>query len=78
MIYLDDILVYSRNEEDHQLHLEQVLQRLRDHKLYANFDKCIFDKKSIEYLGHIIGPDGIRPDPSKVKAIHSWLMSKGI
>ena len=71
VIYIDDILVYSRNEEEHEEHLEQVLQKLREHKLYANPEKCEFGKTSIEYLGFVIGPNRIRPDPSKMKAISS-------
>ena len=54
LIFIDDILIYSKMEEEHQQHLRIVLQTLRDHQLYANFDKCEFFKKEIQYLGHVI------------------------
>ena len=69
VVYLDDILVYSKNDEDHEKHVRQVLQRLREHQLYARPSKCIFFTDTIEYLGHIIGPDDIKPNPALVKAI---------
>jgi hypothetical protein len=69
VIYLDDILVYSKNEEDHEKHVRQVLQRLREHQLYARSSKCTFCSDTVEYLGQIIGPDGIKPNPALVKTI---------
>ena len=69
VVYLDDILVYSKNDEDHEKHVRQVLQRLREHQLYARPSKCTFFTDTVEYLGHIIGPDGIKPNPALVKAI---------
>ena len=69
IVYLDDILVYSKNDKDHELHVRQVLQRLRQHKLYARPSKCTFFTDTIEYLGHVVGPDGIKPNPNLVKAI---------
>ena len=69
VVYLDDILVYSKNDEDHEKHVRQVLQRLREHQLYARSSKCTFFTDIVEYLGHIIGPDGIKPNPALVKAI---------
>jgi hypothetical protein len=69
IVYLDDILVFSKNDEDHEKHVRQVLQRLRENKLYARSSKCTFFTDTIEYLGHVIGPDGIKPNPSLVKAI---------
>ena len=69
VVYLDDILVYSKNDEDHEKHVRQVLQRLREHKLYARPSKCTFFTDTVEYLGHVIGSDGIRPNPALVKAI---------
>src|SRR5437667_7990036 len=69
IVYLDDILVYSKNDEDHEKHVRQVLQRLRENKLYARPSKCTFFTDTVEYLGHIIGPDGIKPNPALVKAI---------
>ena len=69
VVYLDDILVYSKNDEDHEKHVRQVLQRLREHQLYARPSKCTFFTDTVEYLRHIIGPDGIKPNPALVKAI---------
>ena len=69
VVYLDDILVYSKDDEQHEQHVRQVLQRLRDHKLYARPSKCTFFVDTIEYLGHIVGPDGVKPNPTLVKAI---------
>ena len=63
VVYLDGILVYSTNPEDHEQHLRQVLQRLHDNQLYARPSKCVFFTNAVEYLGHIIGPDGIKPNP---------------
>ena len=68
VVYLDDILVYSKTDEDHEKHVRQVLQRLREHQLYARPSKCTFFTDTVEYLGYIIGPDGIKPNPALVKA----------
>src|SRR6266496_3551504 len=69
IVYLDDILVYSRNKEEHEQHLQQVLQRLKDNQLYAKLSKCTFFANSIEYLGHIVDGDGLRPNPQLVQAL---------
>ena len=69
VVYLDDVLIYSRSEEEHKEHLTKVLQTLREHKLYANMAKCKFGKSTLPYLGHIISADGVYPDPEKVKII---------
>jgi hypothetical protein len=63
MIFLDDILVYSKSEEKHEHHLRLVLQLLREHQLYAKISKCYFYQEKIHYLGHIILKQGIRVDP---------------
>jgi hypothetical protein len=70
--FIDDILIYSKNEKEHAKHLRIVLQRLRDHKLYAKFFKCEFWLKSVKFLGHIISQDGISVDPSKVQEVMDW------
>ena len=69
IVFIDDILVYSRSEEDHANHLQHVLQILRDHKLYAKFSKCEFWLKSVAFLGHIVSDEGIRFDDQKIKAV---------
>ena len=72
VIFLDDILVYSRSKEEHLNHLRQVFEVLREHQLYAKDSKCEFFKTEIHYLGHIISNEGIRMDPEKVDAILKW------
>lgn len=72
IVYLDDILVYSRTKEEHAEHLRAVLTKLREHKLYAKLSKCTFFTQALDYLGHRITSDGIRVDDSKVKAVVSW------
>jgi hypothetical protein len=68
-VFLDDILIYSKNEREHEEHLRVVLSCLRENKLYGRFLKCSFFQKEIHYLGHIIYGEGISVDPEKVKAI---------
>jgi len=72
VIYIDDILVFSRSAEEHIQHLRIVLDKLRANKLYAKLSKCEFAKEQVEYLGHIVSSKGIQPDPAKVKAIKDW------
>ena len=72
IVYIDDILVYSKTAEEHARHLEAVLGRLRDNKLYANGEKSDFAHEEIEFLGHVVTRDGIKPDMKKVKAIQEW------
>jgi len=72
MVFIDDTLVYSKNEEDHTNHLRIVLQCLRDHQLYAKFSKCEFRLDSVKFLGHTISSEGIAIDPSKVQEVMDW------
>lgn len=72
VVYLDDILVYSNSLSNHMIHVKQVLQRLRDYKLYAKFTKCIFFCTEVEFLGYIVTREGFAIAPSKVEAIQSW------
>jgi hypothetical protein len=72
VVVIDDILVYSRSEEEHEGHLHLVLQKLRDHKLYANLSKCEFWLKQVAFLAHVIWKGGISIDPSKVQDVLSW------
>ena len=69
VVFIDDILIYSKNEEDHAKHLHIVLQCLRDHQLYAKFSKCEFWLDSVKFLGHTISSEGIAIDPSKVQEV---------
>jgi hypothetical protein len=75
-VFLDDILIYSKNEREHEEHLRVVLSCLRENKLYGKLSKCSFFHKKIHYLGHIISSEGISVDPEKVKAIMEWPVLK--
>ena len=72
IVFIDDILIYSRSREDHERHLTTVLQRLRDHRLFAKFNKCEFWLDRVRFLGHVVGADGISVDPEKIRAIIDW------
>ena len=72
LVYLDDILIFSKDVKEHVNHVSEVLQRLRNHKLFAKISKCEFMKESLTYLGLHISGDGVRPDPAKVKTIKAW------
>jgi hypothetical protein len=72
VVFIDDILIYSKNEEEHEEHLRLVLQKLREHELYAKFSKCEFRLKELLFLGHIITNRGIAVDPSKVSDVLKW------
>ena len=78
VVYLDDILIYSRNDVEHRQHIRKVLQRLREHKLYANRKKCEFGRRSVHFLGHVISNDGIAMDKAKVDAINQWPTPKSV
>ncbi|WVZ75700.1 hypothetical protein U9M48_023735 [Paspalum notatum var. saurae] len=72
VVFIDDILIYSKNEEEHEEHLRIVLTRLREHKLYAKFGKCAFWLKEVSFLGHILSEKGVAVDPSKVECVLNW------
>jgi hypothetical protein len=72
VVFIDDILIYSKNEEEHANHLWIMLTRLREHQLYATFSKCAFWLEEIQLLGHVLSAKGIVVDPSKVKDILEW------
>jgi hypothetical protein len=72
VVFIDDILIYSKTKEDHANHIRVVLQRLRDHRLYAKFSKCEFWLDSVKFLGHTISSEGISVDPTKVQEVMDW------
>jgi hypothetical protein len=72
VVFIDDILIYSKSDSDHEEHLRLVLQKLRDNQLYAKFSKCEFWIGEVPFLGHIISNGGISVDPTKVKEIMEW------
>jgi len=69
VVFIDDIMVYSCNEEEHAEHLRVVLTRLREHHLYAKFNKCEFWLKKVPFLGHVLSEEGISVDPAKVQEV---------
>ncbi|WVZ48703.1 hypothetical protein U9M48_000122 [Paspalum notatum var. saurae] len=72
VVFIDDTLIYSKSEEEHKEHLRIVLNRLREHKLYAKFSKCAFWLKEVSFLGHILSEKGVAVDPSKEKDVLNW------
>ena len=76
IVFIDDILIYSRSKKEHGDHLRQVLGTLRREKLYAKFSKCEFWIRRVEFLGHVVSEEGIHVDPSKIKAIENWSAPK--
>ena len=71
-VFIDDILVFSKTAAEHKKHLEAVLAELRDHKLLIKASKCVWGQTELPYLGHIIGKDGVKPDPKKVQSVVDW------
>jgi hypothetical protein len=78
VVYFDDILVYSKSQQDHMEHLYQVFQTLRKQKLYVNLKKCHFLTDSLVFLGYVVSAEGIKMDPSKIEAIISWPVPKSL
>ncbi|WMV42529.1 hypothetical protein MTR67_035914 [Solanum verrucosum] len=72
IVFIDDILIYSRNEEEHTSHLRVVLQTLKDRQLFAKFNKCEFWLQSVAFLGHIVSSKGIQVDSQKIEAVKQW------
>ncbi len=72
VIYLDDVLIYSKSLKEHKEHVHKVLTLLREHKLYAKSSKYAFAQTEVEFLGHIASQEGIATDPTKIEAIKNW------
>ncbi|GJQ93706.1 putative reverse transcriptase domain-containing protein, partial [Tanacetum coccineum] len=72
IVFIDDILVYSKDEEEHGKHLKAILELLKKERLYTKFLKCDFWLDSIQFLGHVIDRSGVHVDPAKIEAIKSW------
>jgi hypothetical protein len=78
VVFIDDILIYSQNEQKHEEHLRKILQRLRECQLYAKLSKCEFWISEVVFLGHIINRDGLAMDLKKVAAILDWKAPKDV
>ncbi len=78
VVYLDDILIYSKTEEEHIQHVSTILERLQNNGLYAKLEKCEFHVKETLFLGVILSPDGLQMDPAKVEAVQSWEAPKTV
>jgi hypothetical protein len=78
MVFIDDILVYSKSTEEHEEHLWVMLQQLWDHQLYAKFSNCEFWINEVPFLGHMISPEGIDVDPGRVRDILDWKPPKSL
>ena len=78
MVFVDDILIYSQSEREHEGHLRNVLQLLRDHQLYTKFSKCEFWITEVRFLGHVVSASGVLVDPEKVEAVMSWERPKSV
>ncbi|GJX38835.1 reverse transcriptase domain-containing protein [Tanacetum coccineum] len=72
IVFIDDILIYSKSEEEHEAHLKTILDLLKKEKLYAKFSKCEFWLQEVQFLGHVVNRDGIHVDPSKVESVKNW------
>lgn len=72
LVFVDDILVYSRTLEEHKNHLRQVFETLSKHQLRVKLSKCSFAQTQLSYLGHIISVDGVSTDPEKIQVVRQW------
>ena len=72
VVFIDDILGYSKDTQEHEQHMRILMETLRDKKLYAKLSKCDFWLKEVSFLGHIVSIEGIRVDPIKIEAIVNW------
>ncbi|GKF41884.1 putative reverse transcriptase domain-containing protein, partial [Tanacetum coccineum] len=72
IVFIDDILIYSKSKEEHEVHLKTILDLLKKEKLYAKFSKCEFWLKEVQYLRHVVNRDGIHVDPSTVESVKNW------
>ncbi|KAD4180419.1 hypothetical protein E3N88_29010 [Mikania micrantha] len=72
ILFIDDILIYSKSKAEHEEHLGKILELLKEHKLYAKFSKCEFWLREVQFLGHVVNSEGIHVDPAKIEAIKNW------
>ncbi|KAI3779509.1 hypothetical protein L2E82_09230 [Cichorium intybus] len=72
IVFIDDILVYSKSEAEHEVHLREVLRTLKNEQLYAKLSKCDFWLQEVQFLGHVVSVEGIKVDPAKIEAVMKW------
>ncbi|KAD5802640.1 hypothetical protein E3N88_14000 [Mikania micrantha] len=72
IVFIDDILIYSKSKAEHEQHLRKILEMLKEEKLYAKFSKCEFWLREVQFLGHVVNSEGIHVDPAKIEAIKNW------
>jgi hypothetical protein len=72
VVFIDDILIYSKDDKEHEHHLRLIMEKLREHKLYVKFSKCEFWLNKVGFLGHIVSAEGVAVDPSKVTSVTEW------
>nr|GEY51708.1 putative reverse transcriptase domain-containing protein [Tanacetum cinerariifolium] len=78
VVFIDDILIYSKSKEDHEVHLKLVLKLLKNEKLFAKFSKCEFWLQEVHFLGHVVNINSIHVDPSKIEAVKNWKDPKSL
>ena len=78
VFYFDDILIYSKTQEDHAVHIKCVLAVLREEKLYANVEKCTFCTNKVVFLGFVVSAKGVEVDEEKIKAIREWMPPQNV
>ncbi|GKE31550.1 reverse transcriptase domain-containing protein [Tanacetum coccineum] len=76
IVFIDEILIYSKSKEDHEVYLMLVLELLKKEKLFAKFSKCEFWLQEVHFLGHVVNSKGIHMDPSKIEAVKNWRVPK--
>ncbi|GJT46012.1 putative reverse transcriptase domain-containing protein [Tanacetum coccineum] len=76
IVFIDDILIYSKSRKEHEGHLKLILKLLKEEQLYAKFSKCEFWLSKVQFLGHVIDSEGIHIDPAKIESIKNWASSK--
>ena len=78
LVYLDDILIFSKTLQEHIQHIRQALEKLRKAQLYAGLHKCSFFQERVEYLGFDVSPQGVQPSPKKVRTVVEWPRPQGV
>nr|GFB66715.1 putative reverse transcriptase domain-containing protein [Tanacetum cinerariifolium] len=76
IVFIDDILIYSKNEKEYEEHLKAILELLKKEELYAKFSKCEFWIPKVQFLGHVIDSQGIHVDPAKIESVKDWASPK--